>query len=335
MKKRMLSAITALILPLSISFSEPLKVITSFSILEDMTQNIGKDKVSVESIIGPDQEAHSFEPTPKDIIKIKNADVVILNGVGFDNWLHKILDANKYEGIIIQANQNVPLIAFTDEGMDDNHEHDAHTHENHTHDMQSQADNHDEHAHNHSHAHGEFDPHIWQSPKNAIIMSENITTGLSLAAPESAPYFDKNFTDYKVSLEALDQYAQAAFKDIDTNPRLMVLHNSFGYLARAYDLHFIAISTLNPMAEPSAKKMAELYRFVKAENIQAIFSENIAPSRFISTLSKDLNLEDGGVLYSDALTKAGPANTYIDLFKHNIDQIRKTLLKTPQNSTKE
>lgn len=320
MKKRLLSIIAVLLLPLSMSFSAPLKVITSFSILEDMTENIGQDKVSIESIIGPDQEAHSFEPTPKDIIKIKNSDVVVLNGLGFDNWLQKILDANEYEGIIIQASLNVPLITFNG---------DAHHHDNH--------DGHDEHEghEEHSHDHGEFDPHIWQSPLNAIVMTKNITEGLSLAAPESAPYFDNNFEKYKQSLEALNEYAKTALKGIDTEARLMVLHNSFGYLAQAYNLHFVAISDINPLAEPSAKKMSELYSLIKKENIQAIFSENIAPSRFIKTLSKDLHLEDGGVLYSDALTNGAPANTYIDLFKHNIDQIRHTLLKTPQNTHKE
>lgn len=310
MKKLILSAVTALILPLSISFAEPLKVITSFSILEDITHNIGQELIEVESIIGPDQDAHSFEPTPRDIIKIQEADVVVLNGVGFDQWLQKILAANKYEGVIINASQNIALISLDDEEGD-----------------------HDDHSHEHEgHDHGEFDPHIWQNPFNAIIMSENITKGLSLAAPESAPYFDNNLITYKTSLEALNQYAHNAFKDLNTNINLLVLHNSFGYLAQAYNLHFIAVSDLNPMAEPSAKKMAELYQFVKSENIKAIFSENIAPSRFISTLSKDLQLEDGGILYSDALTKGVPANTYIDLFTHNIDQIRKVLIKTATES---
>lgn len=361
MKRLILSTLTALVLPLSLSFSAPLKVITSFSILQDLTENIGKEHVSIESIIGENQEAHGFEPTPKDIIKIQNSDVVILNGAGFDNWLEKILTANKYEGIIIDASQNVPLIRANEE-MAHDHSHDEHKHDHehghghadhdHDHNNEHAHADHDhghnhkhEHEHDHEHAHadhdddhghaghnhGEFDPHIWQNPLNVIIMTDNIKTGLSLAAPESAPYFDNNFTLYKTELESLNEYAKNAFKDLNRESKLMILHNSFGYLAAAYHLHFIAISELNPLAEPSAKKMAELYEIVKKEHITAIFSENIAPSRFISTLSKDLNLIDGGILYSDALTKGAPANTYINLFKHNIDQIRATLL----NSAKE
>ena len=298
MKRLLISAIGALLFPLSISLAEPLKVVTSFSILEDFAQNIGQEKIDVESIIKADQDAHSFEPTPKDIIKIQNADVVILNGVEFDSWLNKILEANRYEGIIVDASHNVPLLPYHE---DENH-----------------------HDHDHDH-HGEFDPHIWQDPKNVIIMTENIRNGLTLAQPESEAYFENNFEAYKRELEALNNYAIHLLKPIDHNGKLMVLHDSFGYLAKAYDLHFVAISNLNPLAEPSAKRMSELYQLVKKENIRAIFSENIAPSRFIKTLAKDLNLQDGGILYSDALTTTPPANDYIGLFKHNIDQITAVL----------
>ncbi|HIW05976.1 MAG TPA: zinc ABC transporter substrate-binding protein, partial [Candidatus Ignatzschineria merdigallinarum] len=121
MKRLLLAAISSLALIAPISFAEPLKVITSFSILEDLAENIGKDKVTVESIIQRDQDAHSFEPTPKDILKIQNADVVILNGADFDNWLARILTANKYEGVIINAGQNVPLLAYGDHGHDHDH----------------------------------------------------------------------------------------------------------------------------------------------------------------------------------------------------------------------
>ncbi|PWD88705.1 manganese ABC transporter substrate-binding lipoprotein [Ignatzschineria cameli] len=303
MKRLLISAIGALLFPLSISLAEPLKVVTSFSILEDFAQNIGQEKIDVESIIKADQDAHSFEPTPKDIIKIQNADVVILNGVEFDSWLNKILEANRYEGIIVNASHNVPLLPY----------HEDENHHDHGHD------------HDHDHHHGEFDPHIWQDPKNVIIMTENIRNGLTLAQPESEAYFENNFEAYKRELEALNNYAKHLLKDVNHNGKLMILHDSFGYLAKAYDLHFVAVSHLNPLAEPSAKRMSELYQLVKKENIRAIFSENIAPSRFIKTLAKDLNLQDGGILYSDALTTTPPANNYIGLFKHNIDQITAVL----------
>ena len=155
-------------------------------------------------------------------------------------------------------------------------------------------------------------------------MTDNIREGLSLALPEEAPYFANNFQTYKTALEALNQYADDTLP-ANRKAHLMVLHNSFGYLAKQYDLHFIAVSNLNPLAEPSAKKMAELYTLVKAEDIRAIFSENIAPSRFIKTLAQDLTLEDGGVLYSDALTDSPEADTYLHLFKHNIDRIAEVL----------
>lgn len=312
MKRLLISAVSAILFPLSIAAAEPLKVVTSFSILEDFAQNIGQDKVSVESIIQADQDAHSFEPTPKDIIKIQSADVVILNGVGFDSWLNKILEANHYEGIIVDVSHNVALLPYHDVEMHANHNEHEHDHDH-------------EHDDHHHHNHGEFDPHIWQDPNNVIIMTQNIRNGLTLAQPESEAYFENNFAEYKIELEALNNYAIHLLKPIDHNGKLMVLHDSFGYLAKAYDLHFVAVSNLNPLAEPSAKRMAELYQLVKKENIRAIFSENIAPSRFIKTLAKDLNLQDGGILYSDALTTTPPANDYIGLFKHNIDQITAVL----------
>lgn len=336
MKRLLISAVSAILFPLSIVAAEPLKVVTSFSILEDFAQNIGQDKVSVESIIQADQDAHSFEPTPKDIIKIQSADVVILNGVGFDSWLNKILEANHYEGIIVDASHNVALLPYHDHEHEEVHDdHHTHDHDHKYHDVEMHA-NHNEHEHNHdhdhdhddhhhNHNHGEFDPHIWQDPNNVIIMTQNIRNGLTLAQPESEAYFENNFAEYKTELEALNNYAIHLLKPINHNGKLMVLHDSFGYLAKAYDLHFVAVSNLNPLAEPSAKRMAELYQLVKKENIRAIFSENIAPSRFIKTLAKDLNLQDGGILYSDALTTTPPANDYIGLFKHNIDQITAVL----------
>ena len=349
MKRLLISALSSALLLMSISAAEPLKVITSFSILEDFAENIGQEKIAVESIIKRDQDAHSFEPTPKDIMKIHNADVVIINGVDFDNWFTKILDANQYEGIIIDASRNVPLLAFNDEDHDHDHgDHNHNAHE-HKHDMIShehEHEHHDDHNHkdhqHHDHAddshhhqheghdHGEFDPHIWQNPMNAIIMTRNIQEGFALAQPENAPYFENNFNSYKVELEALDHYAKAVLKESE-KASMMVLHNSFGYLAQRYDLHFVAVSNINPLAEPSAKKMAELYALVKAENIRAVFSENIAPSRFIATIAKDLDLKNGGILYSDALTTDPAANTYIDLFKHNINKIAAALEVTAKD----
>ena len=343
MKRLLISAISAFLLPLSLSLAEPLKVVTSFSILEDFSQNIGQEKVSVESIIKADQDAHSFEPTPKDIIKIQNADVVILNGVGFDSWLNKILEANHYEGIIVDVSHNVPLLPYHDahheehnHNHDPNHNHGHDPNHNHGHDHKHHnEEGHKDHDHDHDHHHGEFDPHIWQDPKNVIIMTQNIRNGLTLAQPESEAYFENNFEAYRTELEALNNYAIHLLKPIDHSGKLMVLHDSFGYLAKAYNLRFVAVSNLNPLAEPSAKRMSELYQLVKKENIRAIFSENIAPSRFIKTLAKDLNLQDGGILYSDALTTTPPANDYIGLFKHNIDQITAVLEDSSQTNKKD
>ncbi|MHC5224701.1 metal ABC transporter substrate-binding protein [Ignatzschineria sp. LJL83] len=292
MKRILLMALS--LCALSFSHAEPLKVVTSFSILEDLTHNIGQDKISVESIIKRGQDAHSFEPTPKDILKIQNADVVVINGLNFDYWMTKILENNKYEGIIIDTSRNVPLISITD------------------------------------HDHGDSDPHIWQNPQNVMIMTKNIEEGLSLALPEDSPYFQNNYESYHEKLTQIDQYAKEKLGHND-NESLMVLHNSFGYLAERYHLHFVAIADVNPLAEPSAKKMAELYNLVKTENIHAIFSENIAPSRFISTLVKDLKLQDGGILYSDALTIEPPAESYLQLFKTNVDTIAKTLKNTTKD----
>lgn len=298
MKRILLMALS--LCALSFSHAEPLKVVTSFSILEDLTHNIGQDKITVESIIKRGQDAHSFEPTPKDILKIQNADVVVINGLGFDYWMSKILENNKYEGILIDTSHNVPLISFSDSD------------------------------HDHDHDHGDFDPHIWQNPQNVMIMTKNIEEGLSLALPEDAPYFQNNYESYHEKLTQIDQYAKEKL-DHQGKESLMVLHNSFGYLAERYHLHFVAISDVNPLAEPSAKKMSELYKLVKTENIYAIFSENIAPSRFVSTLVKDLKLKDGGILYSDALTTEPPAESYLQLFKTNVDTIAKTLTNTAKD----
>lgn len=127
MKRLLLATASTLLLSSSLALSAPLRVVTSFSILEDLTHNIGQKEVEITSIIGRNQEAHGFEPTPKDILTIQQADVIVLNGAGFDGWLNRILEANNYEGIVIDASRNVPLLSWEDEA-DAHHDHDHEDH---------------------------------------------------------------------------------------------------------------------------------------------------------------------------------------------------------------
>ena len=333
--------------------AEPLDVVATFSILGDMTEVVGGDRVSVTTLVGPGGDLHVFQPTPRQAGALADADVVVMNGLALEGWLERLIEAADYRGPIIEAAHDVTPI----HAGEDAHEHDAHhagaghaeadhedarpdhaeagEHEDHDADEPSgderhaapdddhaehaEAD-HDEHGHHH---HGVYDPHAWQDIANAVLYVNAIADGLSAADPEGAETYHANAAAYVAELEALDAEAKRAFTAVPVDKRTVLTnHDAFAYLAQAYDLEFVAPQGLSTEAEPSARDVADLIRQIREDGIDAVFLESVADNRLVEQIAAETGIRVGGELYSDALSGPdGEGATYLEMMRHNIETL--------------
>ena len=262
-------------------------VVASFSILGDMVEQVAGDKATVTTIVGPDADAHLYEPNAGDAVAVAKADLIITNGMGFETWSAKLIDTSGTKAAIAVATAGVePLLVE-----------------------------------------GEVDPHAWNALTNGIIYVNNIEAALAAASPADAPVFKQNADAYRAKLLALHNRALRDIAKLPEEKRIVVTaHDAFGYLASAYGLTFLAPQGIDTDAEPSAKELAALIRFLNETGAGALFVENIANSELIAQISRETGIEIGGRIYSDALSvKGSPATSYLAMFTHNLELLTKTL----------
>lgn len=278
---------------------QPLKVVASFSILGDIVANVGGDKIALTTLVGPNGDAHVFQPSPADARAVAGADVVIVNGLGFEGWIERLTEASGYQGPVIVASQGIT-----------------------PREMAEEEEGHEEHAgHDHDHHdHGNIDPHAWQNIGNVIAYVDTIATALIAADPADRAAYEANAAAYKAKLTALDAKVKAAIAALPPERRKIITsHDAFGYFAAAYGLEVLAPQGVSTESEASAKGVATLIRQIKKEKAPAVFLENITDPRLIDRIAKETGAHIGGTLYSDALSDAsGPASTYIAMFEHNL-----------------
>ena len=286
---------------------EKLPVVASFSVLGDFVQQIGKDRVTVTMLVGPDGDAHVYSPTPADAKTLANAKLAIVNGLKFEGWLNRLVKSSGTKAAVEIATTGIsPLEA------EDDHDH-------------AKA------GHAHGHDHAGVDPHAWQSVANAKIYATNIRDALIKADPAGKAEYEANATAYRAELDRLEDEIKAAIARIAVERRRAITsHDAFGYFVKAYGIRFIAPQGVSTEAEASARDVARIIRQVKAEKVPAVFLENVSNPRLVEQIAKESGAKIGGRLYSDALSKAdGPAATYIAMMKHNISQIEKALATGP------
>ena len=273
-----------------------LEVIASFSILGDLAHQIGGERVSVHTLIGPGQNAHAYEPRPSDARRIKSAGLVILNGLGFDDWLPRLARASGYQGALLVASDGIRPLAM-------HGEHDGHAHHEHT------------------------DPHAWQDVANVRVYAANIAAALIAADPAGADTYRANAARYHAALDALDADIRAAIARLPQERRRVVSsHDAFGYFARAYGLIFLAPVGAAGYSKPGARDVARLIEQLRNEKAPAVFIETIIDPRLIERIRAESGAAIGGTLYSDALSPAeGPASTYLAMMRHNLDTLMKAL----------
>jgi zinc/manganese transport system substrate-binding protein len=264
-----------------------LNVVTSFSILGDFVRNVGGERVSVTSLVGPDGDVHVYTPAPADAKTIADAKLLVINGFGLEGWLPRLLQASGSKASIVTATQGIAPLKL---GSD-------------------------------------ADPHAWQSVANAKIYVANIRDALVAADPADAGVFKANAENYLTKLDGLDHEVRQAIAQIPPGRRKVIsTHDAFGYFAAGYGIEFIAPLGVSTESEVSARDIAKIITQVKKSGIPAVFLENISDDRLMRRISAETGARVGGTLYSDALTdEKGVAPTYIDMVRHNIKALTSAL----------
>ena len=267
--------------------AKTLNVVTSFSILGDITQEVGGDHVKVTTLVGPDGDPHTFEPSPKDSAALSKADVVVVNGLGLEGWLDRLVKASGFKGQLVVASTGVKTHTLEEDGKT------------------------------------LTDPHAWNSAANGALYAQNILNGLVKADPQDKAALEASGKPYITQLNQLDSWAKTRFSQIPQAKRkVLTSHDAFGYFSRAYGVTFIAPQGLSSESEASAAQVAEIINQIKADGVKTWFMENQLDPRLVKQIASATGAQPGGELYPEALSaKGGVADTYVKAFRHNVNTL--------------
>ncbi|KIC45718.1 metal ABC transporter substrate-binding protein [Ruegeria sp. ANG-S4] len=262
---------------------DDVKIVASFSILGDMVEEVVGDLATVTTIVGPDADAHVYDPSVADAKAVAEADIIFVNGLGFETWSDTLISESGTEASVHVATDGIKPVEVE----------------------------------------GETDPHAWNSLSNGVIYVTNVADTMKQAMPEHADEIAANADAYIAKLEALDAETKAKLAELPENRRTVVTaHDAFGYLADAYGMTFLAPVGIDTEAEPSAQELAALIDQLKAEGAAALFVENITSPALVQQISDETGIEIGGRLFSDALSeRGGPATSYLAMFQHNLSTL--------------
>jgi zinc/manganese transport system substrate-binding protein len=260
-----------------------LRVVTSFTVLSDLTHEIGAEWVSVQPLVGPDGDAHVYQPTPADVRAVGKAHIVILNGLGFEGWMNRLLDSAQFHGTVVVATDGVIARKIG----------------------------------------GHADPHAWQDPRNVRTYVTNIGNALERALPAHSTQLEARKVLYLEHLQQLDRTLRTEFAAIpEPRRRVITTHDAFGYFGAAYGIEFLPVQGWTTESEPSAAAVGRLVEQAKARGAVGVFLENVTDPRMMRQFARDTGLIVGGRLYSDALAPSGePASTYLGMIRANADAL--------------
>lgn len=269
------------------------EVVASFSILGDMVEEVVGDLATVTTIVGPDADAHVYQPSVADARAVAQADVIFVNGLGFETWSDTLISESGTEADVFVATDGITPVLVD----------------------------------------GETDPHAWNSLSNGVIYVTNVADVMKAALPDHADEIDANAAAYIAKLEALDAETKAKLANLpETRRTVVTAHDAFGYLADAYGLTFLAPVGIDTEAEPSARDLAVLIENLKDQGAAALFVENITSPALIQQISDETGIEIGGRLFSDALSeRGGPATSYLTMFQHNLGELLTALDADPSS----
>ena len=278
--------------------SKPLEVVVSFSILADFTQQIAKERAHVVALVGPNSDAHVYRATPQDAKALKEAGLIVTNGLGFEGFMPRLIKSSGTKAAVVVASNGVKTI---------------------------EAD--DDHGAKGGHKHSKIDPHAWQSIEAVKTYIANIRDGLSKADPAGAETYAKNAAAYLAELSALKVDLDKMYGTIPPPKRIIVTsHDALAYFGREALFTLEAVQGVSTDNEPSAKDVARIIRIAREKKARAVFVENMTNPKIAAEIARESGAKVGGTLFSDALSdEKGPAPTYIAMMRHNAKMLVEAL----------
>jgi len=288
----LISMLVALAVLISPSAAQPnrIRVVATFSIVGDLAQNIGGDRIELTTLVGKDGDTERYEPTPADARALQQANIVLENGLGSEPWLDRLYNASGSRAPRVRVSQAVDLI----KGEED-----------------------------------EFDPHVWHDVANAIRMTQTIQDALSGVDPANASAYGANSDAYVGRLQTLDTWVLEQVATLPVERRKLVTsHDTFGYFAARYGFQIVGVGLQSFFtdAQPSAQQVSRLVQSIRAAGVPAVFVENVTDPRLMQQVASEAGVVVAPQLYTDALGPDGsPASNYIDMMTYNVSTIVSSL----------
>lgn len=295
-----------------------LTVYTTIYPLEDFTKKIGGEFVEVQSIYPPNVDAHTYEPSTKEMITLADSDLFIYTGAGIEGFAEKATEALKKEDVqILKAAEGIDLIesSHSDEHHEDENEHSEE-------EEHAESEAHEEEGHDH----GDLDPHVWLDPVLSIDLANNIKNSLSELMPEHATEFETNFKQLKNELEKLDQEFTTTIESSKTK-NLLVSHAAYGYWEKRYGIEAIAITGLSPTQEPTQKELQAIIEESTEHNIHyVIFEQNVSP-KIAKIIQEEIGAKSLTLHNLEAVTEENikQKDDYFSIMRKNLETIKTVL----------
>lgn len=264
-----------------------MRVVATFSILADFVKAVGQENVVI-SIVGPNSDAHVYEPTPQDVRTIQEAELVFINGLGFEGWMDRLISASGYNGIPVVVTDGInPRTLGT-----------------------------------------QIDPHAWHNVQNAKVYVHNILKAFQRQDPARRSVYQKNAEDYLRKLEILDQWIEENFDSIPLEKRqIITAHDAFGYFSDRYGVQVLSPVGISTEAEPTPKTIANLIDIIRKKRIKIIFIENIGNPKILKQIADETGAKIGAVIYSDALSEQEePGYNYEAMMRHNVSLFKQAMI---------
>lgn len=278
---------------------DPLEVVSTFSVLADIVKQVGGDHVEITTLVTPNMDAHSFEPSPDQIVGLSDAAVIFEIGIGFEPWLDGVVDAARPDARRVIVSEGVEL-----RSLDGNHVHEGEGTEG---------------------AHGSDDPHIWQNPLNVVVIVENITSALVEADPAHRADYESNASAYVSELRTLDAWIEQQVATIPPELRKLVTsHDTLGYYAERYGFEVIGtpLGVSTASSDPSARDVAQLIDAIVAAGVPAVFMENVGNPGLMEQIAENAGVVLAPPLYTDALGDIDTAgSSYLGMMRFNTETI--------------
>ena len=332
---------------------ENIEIVTTIFPLSEFAKEVGGDKVKVTMLLPPGAEAHTYDPTPNDIIRVNRADMFIYIGEEMEPWAKRIINSLNNDIKIIEAIRYVNKII-----EDEHHHHDDHNHgHDHSHENKLiekidhiihewedneitaeeamheidelihdylKHENHDDHNHGHDHSH-EYDPHIWLNFQNNIDIVNAIANYLSILDPENEDYFRNNANAYNNKLRALDQLYQDSLANCNNRLIISAGHNIFGYLEEKYNFESITVYGLSPDSEPTTATIRDIINLLEQNNINYIIFEEMINPRLAETIAKDTNAETLIFNPAENIPRSDEGKTFIAIMQSNLETLTRAM----------